>query len=89
MCKITQTGRFRKDLKQMKKRGKDQEKLFYIVELLAHKGHLPTEFRPHKLSGEWGKVWECHIEPDWLVIYTITDKEILLIRTGTHADLFN
>lgn len=89
MRKIVQTGRFRKDFKQMKKRGKNQEKLFYAVELLSKKGYLPAEFRSHKLSSEWGKAWECHIEPDWLVIYTITDKEILLIRTGTHADLFN
>ena len=42
----------------------------------------------HKLSGEWSGVWECHIEPDWLLIYAVTDEEVLLIRTGTHADQF-
>jgi mRNA interferase YafQ len=40
------------------------------------------------LTGEWGGVWECHIEPDWLLIYEVTDREVILIRTGTHSELF-
>lgn len=59
-----------------------------VVELLAEDGALSAAYRPHKLSGEWKGVWECHIEPDWLLIYDVTPNEVLLIRTGTHADLF-
>lgn len=59
-----------------------------MVELLAETGTLPPAYYPHRLRGEWKGVWECHIEPDWLLIYDVTDKEVLLIRTGTHADLF-
>jgi len=88
MRKIIQTSRFKKDLKRMKRRGKDQEKLFYTVELLVRYGYLLASFKSHKLSGEWDNVWECHIEPDWLLIYYVTEEGIMLIRTGTHADLF-
>lgn len=72
----------------MKRRGKDIEDLIAAVELLAEDGALPSGYRAHKLSGEWKGVWKCHLEPDWLVIYHLTDKEILLVRTGTHDDLF-
>jgi mRNA interferase YafQ len=57
-------------------------------DLNAAGGPLPGDYRPHKLSGEWKGVWECHIEPDRLLIYDITLVEVLLIRTGSHSDLF-
>lgn len=85
---MPQRKQFRADLKRQKRRGKDVEELIAAVELLAEQGNLPAGYRAHKLSGEWSGVWECHIEPDWLLIYAVTDAEILLIRTGTHADLF-
>jgi mRNA interferase YafQ len=88
MRRIAQRERFRDDLKRQKRRGKDIDDLIAVVELLAEQGALPPAYRPHKLSGEWRGVWECHIEPDWLLIYTVTTDEILLIRTGTHADIF-
>jgi mRNA interferase YafQ len=88
MRRIAQRRQFRDDLKRQKRRGKDLGDLIAAVELLAEQGALPSAYRPHKLSGEWSGVWECHIEPDWLLIYTVTDDEVLLIRTGTHADLF-
>jgi mRNA interferase YafQ len=88
MRRVTQRRRFRDDLKRQKRRGKDIGDLIAAVELLAEHGTLPTAYRPHKLSGAWSGVWECHIEPDWLLIYVVTDEEVLLIRTGTHADLF-
>jgi len=56
--------------------------------MLAVDGELPAGYRAHKLSGEWKGVWECHIEPDWLLIYEVTANELVLIRTGTHRDLF-
>jgi mRNA interferase YafQ len=88
MRKIIEQTQFRQDLKRQKRRGKDVEELIAAVDLLAETGTLPAGYRPHKLSGEWKGVWECHIEPDWLLIYDVTDKEVLLIRTGTHSDLF-
>jgi mRNA interferase YafQ len=72
-----------------KRRGKDIEELFAVVELLAEQGVLPPAYHAHKLSAEWSGVWECHIEADWLLIYMVSDEEIVLIRTGTHDDLFN
>jgi mRNA interferase YafQ len=88
MRRITQRLQFRTDLKRQKRRGKDIEELIAAVELLAETGNLPDGHRPHRLTGEWKGVWECHIEPDWLLIYDVTPTEVLLIRTGTHADLF-
>jgi mRNA interferase YafQ len=89
MRRIAQQKQFRNDVKQQKRRGKDVEELIVAIELLAEEGSLPAAYRPHKLSGEWRGVWECHVEPDWLLIYAVTDEEVLLIRTGTHADLFD
>jgi mRNA interferase YafQ len=88
MRRITQRRRFREDLKRQKRRRKDIEDIIAAVELLAETGMLPEAYRPHKLSGEWKGVWECHIDPDWLLIYDVTPAEVLLIRTGTHSDLF-
>jgi mRNA interferase YafQ len=88
MRRIAQRKRFRADLKRQKRRGKDIEDLLAAVELLAEQGTLPAAYAAHVLSGEWSGFWECHIESDWLLIYTVTSEEVLLIRTGTHADLF-
>ena len=89
MRRIAQQKRFKLDLKRQKRRGKDIEELIATVELLAETGTLPEGYRPHRLTGEWKGVWECHIEPDWLLIYDVTPDEVLLIRTGTHSDLFD
>ena len=88
MRRITQRKQFRLDLKGQKRRGKDIEELIAAVELLAETGTLPAGYRAHRLSGEWKGIWECHIEPDWLLIYEVTATEVLLIRTGAHSDLF-
>ena len=89
MRRVTQRKQFRDDLKRQKRRGKNIEELIFVVELLAEVGKLPEAYRPHKLSGEWKGVWECHVEPDWLLIYDVTSAEVLLIRTRTHSDLFD
>jgi len=88
MRRIRQQQRFLKDFKRQKRRGKDIADLFAVVELLAQDGELPAAYRAHKLSGEWKGLGECHIEADWLLIYEVTTNEVLLIRTGTHRDLF-
>jgi mRNA interferase YafQ len=83
MRRITQQRQFRNDLKRQKRRGKEVEELIAAVELLAETGTLPSAYRPHQLSGNWKGVWECHIEPDWLLIYQVTPAEVRLIRAGT------
>jgi mRNA interferase YafQ len=88
MRRISQHAQFRSDLRRQRRRGKDIEELIAAVELLAETGSLPEGYRPHRLSGEWKGVSECHIDSDWLLIYDVTPEEVLLIRTGTHSDLF-
>lgn len=79
---------FKKDFEKAKKRGKDLEKFREIIELLIQGKSLPTKNRNHKLKGNYKDCFECHIEPDWLLIYRKTSREIILVRTGTHSDLF-
>ena len=88
MRRIRQQQPFLNDFKRLKRRGKDAADLFAVVELLVEDGELPAAYRPHQLSGEWKGLWECHIEADWLLIYEVSANEVLLIRTGTHRDLF-
>jgi len=88
MKKVSQTGQFSRDVKRMQKRGKELDKLREIVRLLAEGTPLPASYRDHPLIGPWRPSRDCHIEPDWILIYT-TDKDSLrLERTGTHSDLF-
>ena len=77
-----------RDLKRMKRRGKNSESFLSVAEILAIDGYLVAKYHSHKLSGEWVGLWECHIESDWLLIYDINDTEVLFVRTGTHSDLF-
>jgi mRNA interferase YafQ len=79
---------FLKDLKLAKKRGKVLSKLKTILLLLQQEVSLPPKNRNHKLGGEFKDSWECHIEPDWLLIYRKTETEIIFVRTGSHSDLF-
>lgn len=72
----------------MRKRGKDLGKLEAIVQHLATDSELEDRHKPHPLTGDWKPLWDLHIEPDWLLIYRITEKEVFLSRTGTHSDLF-
>ena len=74
----------------MKKRGKDLEKLKYIVNELANQRPLDEKYRDHELTGNYRNFRECHVEPDWLLIYRIEKGELTLalVRTGTHSDLF-
>lgn len=80
--------RFEKDLKLATKRKRDLDKLNAIVTALRCEEKLPVKNRNHKLQGSYKNYWECHVEPDWLLIYKKTKTHILLARTGTHSDLF-
>lgn len=82
-------GRFKKDVKRIQKRRYDEAKMQRIVDMLCDGEILPIRCRPHKLVGEYAGCWECHIEPDWLLIYQYEDTFLKLLRTGTHADLFD
>lgn len=90
MYKIFYTSKFKKDYKTVQKRKYNLELLREVTILLIQNGELPQKYKPHKLSGKYTDCWECHIKPDWLLIWTIdTDNlEIWLTRTGTHSDLF-
>ncbi len=86
--KITQTTQFKKDAKRQQKRGKDLDKLFDVIDLLISAKDLPASLRDHTLTGNWKGWRDCHIEPDWLLIYKMSPEELVLGRTGTHSDLF-
>ena len=80
---------YRKDLKRVTRRNCDLTLLANVLDTLRAGQQLPTARRDHPLKGEWKGWRECHIQPDWLLIYKTIDTEVLLARTGTHADLFN
>jgi mRNA interferase YafQ len=88
MKTVTRTSKFRKDVKRLQKRGKRFDEFQRIIRKLANDDSLEPKYRDHPLLGEYKGTRECHIEPDWLLIYEATEDELLLIRTGTHADLF-
>lgn len=79
---------FLKELERDKKRGKDIHKLRSIIDLLVLEYPLPPKNLNHKLKGEYQGFWECHIEPNWLLVYKKTKMEIVFSRLGTHSDLF-
>ena len=81
-------SRFRRDVKLAKKRGKDMAKLRELILLLIEGNPLPPRYKDHSLNGEWKHFRDCHIEPDWLLIYKIDGNDLHLVRTGTHSDLF-
>ncbi|MDR1735803.1 MAG: type II toxin-antitoxin system YafQ family toxin [Oscillospiraceae bacterium] len=85
------SARFKRDLRRAEKRGKDLSLLEEVIDILAEGKRLPIEYSDHPLKGNYKGFRECHIEPDWLLVYKI-DKGILVLllsRTGTHQDLFD
>ena len=88
MLKLLTTKRFEKDFEKLIRSGKDAGKLKNVLVHLLVPEPLEAKYRNHKLRGEYQDRWECHIEPDWLLIYKKTAKEIILERTGSHSELF-
>ena len=82
------TKQFAKDLKRMLKRGKSEDKIKEVIKELIIKERLESRYRDHRLIGNYKGRRECHVEPDWLLIYKTMQGEIVFERTGTHADLF-
>ena len=90
MYKIVYTNRMKKDAKLMKKRGKDMGKLVNVLSLLANGDPLPVQYKDHSLTGNLHDFRECHIEPDWLLVYQYEDNKLnlLLVATGSHSEIF-
>lgn len=88
MRSIRRDTQFKRDIKRLVKRQKDLEKLKMVIELLAKGNKLPVRYRDHTMKGTLKDCRECHIEPDWLLIYRIEGSELSLVRTGSHLDLF-
>ncbi len=86
--RLSQTSQFKKDVKKQIKKGKRKNKLIEVVKILLSGQCLPEKNKDHPLRGSWKGRRDCHIEPDWILIYRMTDDELLLERTGSHSDLF-
>lgn len=86
--RLAETSRFKRDLRRMMKRGKDADKLRRIVDALLAGETPAARHRPHRLSGAYAGYWECHIDPDWLLIWEQDGGVTVLVRTGSHSDLF-
>ena len=88
MKALRRTSQFKKDVKRMEKRGNDFNDFKEIVKLLLGGQKIDTKYRDHALIGQYSGTRECHVGPDWLIIYESTQEEIVLIRMGSHSDLF-
>jgi len=86
--RLFSTRTFEHDLRRMKRQRKDLDKLEAIVKLLQQNAILPARCRVHPLRGEWEGHWDCHVEPDWILIYQLPPGSLILVRTGSHSDLF-
>ncbi|EEX47856.1 type II toxin-antitoxin system RelE/ParE family toxin [Jonquetella anthropi] len=91
MLTIRYSAAFRRDYKRIVKRGYDTRRLERVIELLAERKPLPENLKDHALSGTFSDFRECHIAPDWLLVYRIIEDQLVLVlsQTGTHSDLFN
>ncbi len=87
---IRYSSNFKKAYKRCKKRGLDMLLLKEVIRILSEEGKLPPTYHAHTLQGKYKDLWECHIQPDWLLIWEQNDKEFILyfLSTGTHSDLF-
>ncbi len=86
--KLLYSSQFKKDYKKVKRHGKDISHPEIVVTKLLNKEKLPTKYYDHKLSGRWKSFRDCHIEPDWILIYQLTEDKLILERTGSHSELF-
>ncbi|MDY6836358.1 MAG: type II toxin-antitoxin system YafQ family toxin [Thermodesulfobacteriota bacterium] len=88
MRSIRRDTQFKRDVKRLIKRGKDLDKLKTIIQDIVNAERLSPRHKDHQLKGPLKDCRECHIEPDWLLIYRIEGSELCLVRTGSHSDLF-
>ena len=87
---VVLSTRFKKEFRRCIKRGLNMKLITDAMDLLEANGSLPAKYHPHKLSGDMDGIWECHIQPDWLMTWEQNDTQLtlLFLRTGTHSDLF-
>jgi len=85
---VQHTSRFKKDFKRMKDRGADVSLLKEVIVALRKGVELEAKFKNHRMEGRWKESYDCHIQPDWVLIYRITDGSVILQAMGTHSDLF-
>lgn len=88
MRSIRYTGQFKKDAKRLAKRGYNLEKLRIVIEKLVNERKTEARYKDHPLQGKFAGARDCHVQPDWVLIYAIVENELRLIRTGTHSDIF-
>jgi len=90
MYEVKFTSQFKKDLKLAKKQRKSLDKLFEVIDILSNANHLDAKYHDHELTGNYKGTRECHIEPDWLLIYELRDDVLVLMlyRLGSHSELF-
>jgi mRNA interferase YafQ len=88
MKTISHTMQFKRDVRRMQRQGRNLALLKQVLEYLVQGDELAVTHRDHVLVGQYKGTRECHLEPDWLLIYESTEDEIVLIRTGSHSDLF-
>jgi mRNA interferase YafQ len=82
------TTQFKKDFKRVSNQNKDISKLETVIEILLSGNVLDPQYRDHSLTGKWKNHRDCHIEPDWILIYQLTKEFLILERTGSHSELF-
>ncbi len=82
------TSQFKRDYKKIKKQSKAVDKLKIVIEILVSGNRLGPEYRDHPLTGGWKGCRDCHIEPDWILIYKLENDTLILERTGSHSELF-
>jgi mRNA interferase YafQ len=85
---IRRSAQFKRDVKRAVKRGKDIEQLLSVLQELAEDRQLAAHYQDHPLKGQYKGKRDCHLDPDWILIYAVLDEELVLYRTGSHADLF-
>jgi mRNA interferase YafQ len=88
MLSLIVENQFKKDVKRLQKRGKNIEKLKIVIEKLLKNQELDSKYKDYALTGNWKNHRDCYIEPDWVLIYKISDNHLFLVRSGSHSDLF-
>lgn len=90
MYEVVYTGQFKRSLKRCVRRGLNVQAFTIVLDILQEKGELPQQYRPHKLTAKYKGCWECHIQPDWLLIWQQDNFQLklILVDTGSHSDLF-
>ena len=86
--RVRLSNKFKRDLRRLERQRKDIDRLWRVVDFLVADDLVPSRYSPHRLTGDMAGLWECHIGPDWLLVWRVDAEEIALVRTGSHDDIF-